>query len=145
MKYSLQLRIDRPRDEVAALFTDPDNLKHWQPGLVGREHISGTPGQTGAKTRIRHCTGRKEVTMLETITDNRLPDILEATYESNGVWNRVTNHFIPVKNNHTRWVFEIEFRGTGIIRVMMWLMPGAFKKQSRTYMERFKSFAEKPS
>ena len=47
MKYSCELTIDLPRDEVIALFDDPDNLVKWQPGLQSFEHISGEAGAAG--------------------------------------------------------------------------------------------------
>lgn len=44
MKYTVEIEIDRPIDEVVALFDDPENLKHWQPGFVSMKPLAGTPG-----------------------------------------------------------------------------------------------------
>ena len=44
--------------------------------------------------------------------------------------------------DRTRWITRNEFRGEGMMRLIMWLMPGAFRKQSLKHMKDFKQFAE---
>ena len=44
--------------------------------------------------------------------------------------------------NQTKWVFESEFRCTGFLRVVAFLMPGMFCKALLKDMQRFKDFAE---
>ena len=41
-----------------------------------------------------------------------------------------------------RWSFETEFKCSGFIRIMSFLMPGAFRKDSLKFMRSFKEFAE---
>ena len=52
MKYQNEIEIDLPVNKVVELFDNPENLKRWMPGLQSFEHISGTPGQPGAKSRL---------------------------------------------------------------------------------------------
>ena len=52
MKYTREVVIDLPRDRVIELFDDADNLPKWQEGLQRFEHVSGEPGQPGAKSRL---------------------------------------------------------------------------------------------
>ena len=61
MKYSVDIEIDLPRARVVELFDNPDNLKHWQPGLVSFEAISGVPGEPGGRSRLRYQMGKKEI------------------------------------------------------------------------------------
>ena len=81
--------------------------------------------------------------MIETITNRNLPDEFAGTYEAKGVYNVVSNKFIPVAANKTKWVTDNEVRFSGFMKLMGWFMPGAFKKQSQQYLELFKTFAEK--
>lgn len=143
MKYTLDITIELPREKVIALFDNPDNLRHWQPGFVSFESLSGTPGEVGATSRLRYNMNGREVELIETITARNLPDEFSGTYETKGIWNEIRNHFEAVDANTTKWISEIEFRPAGfMMKAMMSLMPGAFRKQSLTFMENFKNWAE---
>jgi carbon monoxide dehydrogenase subunit G len=142
MNYTTEIQIDLPVEKVIELFDNPDNLKYWQPGLQSFEPISGTPGQPGAKARLKFKMGKREIEMIETVTVRNLPTEFSGTYEAKGVFNQVRNRFIPLAANKTRYVTEQEFQFTGMMKIIGLLMPGAFKKQSRQYMQYFKDFAE---
>lgn len=142
MKYTNEVEINLPREKVVELFDNIDNLKHWQPGLLSFEALSGTPGHPGAKSKLKYKMGKKEIEMVETITKRDLPDEFSGTYETKGVWNSVSNKFIPVGDNKTKIISETEFNFSGFMKVIGFLMPGAFKKESQKFLDRFKAFAE---
>ena len=142
MKYQNEIEINLPLYRVIELFDNPDNLKHWQPGLESFEPISGTPGQPGAKSRLKYNMGNRKIEMIETITKRNLPDEFSGTYEAKGVYNIISNRFISLGDYKTRWVADNEFQFSGFMKLMGWLMPGLFKKQSQKYLEDFKKFAE---
>lgn len=142
MKYKLEIEIDLPRSKVIELFDNPDNLKLWQPGFISMEYISGTQGEVGAKYRLNYQMGKRKVEMIETITAKNLPDNFSGTYEAKNVWNHIQNNFYEVGPAKTKWVTENEFRVKGFMKLMVFFMPGAFKKQSFEYMRLFKEFAE---
>ena len=143
MRYTIEMEIAQPRATVVALFDDPDNMKRWQPGLVSFEPLDGEPGTEGARARLRYRMGKREMEMVETITERSLPDELVATYETGNVWNKVRNRFLEAGPETTRWILSTEFRFHGLLmRTMGLLAPWAFKRQSRQFMEQFKTFAE---
>ena len=142
MKYQSEIEIDLPRDRVIELFDNKDNLKHWQEGFVSLEHLSGTPGNVGAKSEIKYKMGRRNIEMTETILRNNLPEEFSFQFEAKGVWNEVENYFEIMDSERTKWIIKNDFRGKGMIAVMMFLMPGMFKKQTLKFMNAFKSFAE---
>lgn len=142
MKYTVQIEIELPRDRVVALFENPENMAEWQPGFISMEHLSGEEGKPGAKSRLMYKMGKREVEMIETILVNDLPKEFSGTFEADKVWNKVENFFTQTKNGTTLWVSDCEFRFTGWMKIMGFLMPGAFKKQSYKYLENFKKFAE---
>lgn len=143
MKYSCETEINKPVDKVVELFDNPDNLKKWMEGLQSFEHISGTPGQPGAKSRLKFKMGKRELEMIETITVRDLPAEFSGTYEAKGVFNVVKNRFISINGNKTKYISEQEFQFKGFMKIIAALMPGAFKKQSMKYLNDFKTFAEK--
>jgi len=143
MKYIHSIDINLPREKVIELFDNPDNMKHWQPGLISYEHIEGDQGKPGAKMRLNYKIGRREVEMIETILIHNLPGELSGTYEAKGVWNKIKNTFTEKDPWTTTWKAENEFKFKGFMKIMATLMPSAFKKQSYKYMKFFKEFAEK--
>jgi len=143
MKYSNEIIIDLPRKRVIELFDNSDNMPKWQKGLKSFVHLRGEPGKVGAKSKMVYDMGRGDMEMIETITVNNLPDEFCGTYEAKGAWNEMKNYFYDVNESQTKWVSHSEFKFSGIMmRVMGFLMPGSFKKQSMKFMVAFKEFVE---
>ncbi|HSD14193.1 MAG TPA: SRPBCC family protein [Flavobacterium sp.] len=143
MKYKTEIEINKPIDRVIALFDNPDNLKKWMEGLQSFEHISGTPGEPGAKSRLKFKMGNREMEMIETVTVRNLPDEFTGTYETKGGINIVKNTFVKISDSKTKYVTEHEFQFQGLaMKIFAFLMPGLFKKQSMKYLTAFKNFAE---
>jgi hypothetical protein len=59
--YTVEIEIDLPRDQVIALFDNTENLFKWQTGLKDFEHISGEPGQPGAKSKLTYLYGKRTI------------------------------------------------------------------------------------
>ncbi len=142
MKYTLKVDIALPRAKVVELFDNPDNWPKWQESFVSSTALEGTPGEKGAKTKLIHKFGRRETEMVETIESKNLPEEMTCIYNSPGAWNRVINRFAEIGPNETRWEFECEFRCTGFVRILAFLMPGMFQKASLKDMTSFKRFVE---
>jgi hypothetical protein len=111
-------------------------------GLQRFEHLSGTPGQAGAKSKLIFKMGKRDFEMIETISVRNLPKEFTGTYEAGGVVNIVKNSFVEIGDKDTNYISENEFQFKGIMKVIAFIMPGAFKKQSFRYMVDFKNFVE---
>ena len=142
MKYTTEIVVDVPREEFIKKMDDPDNMKHWQQGLIGYEQLSASPGQEGSRMSLSYEMGKRKMDLVETIIKKNLPEEIHMTYETKGVHNIQKNYF-KEEGEKTRWVSESEFQFSGFgMKLMGFLMPGAFKKQSLKYMQDFKAFAE---
>ncbi|HAW20500.1 MAG TPA: SRPBCC family protein [Flavobacteriales bacterium] len=143
LKYSNEIVINVPVKRAIELMEDPDNMKHWQPGFISIQHISGEKGKDGMKSELRYKMGKRDIVMTETITKYAFPDQFDAIYKADGVYNEQKNQFIAVDENTTKWVSESYFKFSGfMMRTIGFLMPRSFKKQSCKYQELFKAFAE---
>lgn len=142
MKYTCELVVNVPRPRMIELFDNPDNLDKWQPGLVSFEHLSGEPGQAGAKSKLLYDMNGRKIEMVETIVNRDLPDTFTGTYEAKGVHNIIENHFYTDGLERTRWVMDTEFQFSGFMKIASKFMGGAFRKQSMEFMNNFKTFAE---
>lgn len=142
MKHSNEIIINLPRKSVLELFNSVENLYKWQENLQSFEHISGIPGEVGAKSRLKYKDGRREYSLIETITVKNLPEEFSGTYETKNVWNEVKNHFMEIDNNSTKWTSECEFRFSGIMKFLSIFFSNAFKQESMKFLVNFKKFAE---
>ena len=142
MKYSNEIDINLPRARVVELMDNPENMKHWQKGLVSYEVIKEEPGQKGTQMKMRYKMGKGEIEMVETILERNFPEVFHASYEAKGVYNVQRNYFKEIEGNTTKWISESEFRFSGFMAIMALFMKGAFKKQSMSYLVDFKAFAE---
>lgn len=94
------------------------------------------------RSKLVYMMGKRRTEMTETITKRALPDEFRGTYEAKGVWNSVDNRFVELEPSRTRWHLDTEFRFQGFMKVIGFLMPGSFKKESFKFMKQFKEFAE---
>jgi hypothetical protein len=143
MKYTNEIQINLGRERMIQLLDSAENMKHWQKGLINYKFLSGEPGQVGSKMELEYLMGKRKLIMVETITKRDFPNEFSGTYETNGVWNLVENHFYENPDGTTKWVSVCDFRFSGFMKIMSWFMPTSmFKKQSCQYLEDFKKFAE---
>lgn len=144
MKYTTEILINKPIDDVIWKMNSSENMVHWQEGLVSTEHISGVPGEFGAKMKLNYDFGNRKMELIETITKSNFPSEFHATYNTKGIHNIQQNFFEAINEGQTKWISKNEFQPTTFaMHAMLFLMPRAFKKQTKKYMMNFKNFAEK--
>lgn len=143
MKYSNEIIINLPKQEMIKHLDNAENMKHWQKGLISYKILSEDPHAAGAKMELEYQMGKRNIKMVETIVESDFPDKFIATYETKGVWNLQENHFEEVSPTQSKWVSHSEFKFSGFMKLMSFFMPKSmFSKQSCQYLEDFKSFAE---
>ncbi len=143
LRYSSEITVARPRDEVIAIVKDPAQSKHWMEGIVSAEPVSGEPWAKGSVSKLVFKMGKRDMVMEETILENTLPEGYRCCYTTEGVRNEIENRFVVVSENETRWEMDNVFEFEGFMMKMMGtLMPFMFKKQTMTYARNFKAYAE---
>ncbi|MGI9542546.1 MAG: SRPBCC family protein [Cyclobacteriaceae bacterium] len=144
MKFNCSVDIDLPVEKVVELFDNEENLKEWQDGLVSFDHLSGTPGTPGAKSKMVYRTGNRELELIETIIAKNLPEEFSGRYVAKQMENTMRNSFTSLGSEKTRWDAEIEYTAFhGFMpKLMAFLMPGVFRKQTQKWLDQFKVFAE---
>lgn len=143
MQYSTEILIKKPISEVIKKLNSTNNLKHWQDGLVSTSHISGIPSELGAKTKLNYSFGKRKMEIIETVTKQNFPNEFHAIYTTKGIRNIQESHFKATGNDNTKWISTNEFQPTNFkMSMMLFFMPSAFKKQTKTYMTNFKNFVE---
>jgi hypothetical protein len=144
MKFTCQVQINKPKEKVVELFDNPENLKYWQDGYQGFDHISGEPGAVGSKSTIKYKMGKREIELVETILVNNLPDEFAGEYYHKNMTNTMSNRFTAVTDSTTLYESEVHYialRGF-MTKLMAFLFPNMFKKQVQKWMNQFKDFVE---
>ena len=142
IKYTEEIEINTNIDTVIALFDNPYNMQEYMEGIESYKVVEGNIREVGAKAEMTVLMGEKKIIMTEEIITNNLPEEKKVTYTADTVYNIVTNKFIKVSENKTKFINEQEFEFKGFMKIIGFFMPSAFKKQSRVYLKDFKKFAE---
>ena len=142
MKYSIELIINKSRGEVWKNFDSVENLYKWMPTLKEFKHESGDFGKPGAKSRLRYQEGKKNIEMIETITNRIEPEEFSGTYEMKGTKNLINNRFSDLGENKTKWKLESEFEFGGIYKLMSPFFKSMIVKRTKSNMNRFKNLVE---
>jgi len=149
MKFTCSVEINLPVDEVVELFDSTENLIEWQDGFVKFEPISGAPREEGSKAKMIYMMGKsgQEMEIIETINVKNLPEEMTGLYEHKHMVNTMTTRFKEISTNKTLYEAEIEYtKLIGFVpKLMAFLMPGLFKKQTQKWLNQFKEFAERES
>jgi hypothetical protein len=140
MKFTCTIDINSPKNTVAEMFSNPDNLQYVQEGFISKTLISGKEGEEGAVSKMVY----EKLELIETIIKNDLPDEFKALYEHKYTINTMKVQFIVLNDHKTRYNSEIhytKFNGF-MINLMAKLFPSFFKKQVLKWMQLFKEYVE---
>tara|TARA_B100000287_G_scaffold416612_1_gene451491 strand:- start:88 stop:612 length:525 start_codon:yes stop_codon:yes gene_type:complete len=147
IKYTEEIEINSNIDTVITLFDNPYNMKEYMKGIESYTVLNGNIKEAGTTSElivnyIEDDGVKHKIVMIEEIITNNLPEEKKVTYTANGVYNIVTNSFIRITDDKTKFINEQEFEFKGYMKVMGFFMPSAFKEQSRVYLQNFKKFVE---
>ncbi len=143
MKYSVSNTINAPLQKVGEILNDPKASTAWMEGLKKVEHLSGTPGEVGAKSEMHFLHKNKEMKLTETILEKNLPNQIKFSYQSPMGYNEVELRFEEISENTVQQTANNYFDLKGIMKLMGFFFKGMFKKQSLKYLNDFKNYAEK--
>lgn len=143
LRYTNEIVIDCPLEQVASVFSDKDQIGDWQRGFVSLKVTSGLPGANGSTAELLYLNRGKEMTMTETITDNGLPHHFHGRYDMPSIRNVQRNFFEALNDGSTRWRSETEFQfAHWSMRILGRCMPGMFRNTSQRFMDDFKDWIE---
>ena len=134
--------IDKPRSEVFAFFSDPDNVAVYSSNVVDYEVISGAPDEVGRKARfaVKVVGVRLDYTdeVVERVEnervrlesrDGRIPYAITLTFTDEGSGTKVS------------WLQESETLG-GVFKLADGLVMKMYTRDVRSNLEKAKTLAE---
>ncbi len=114
-------------------------------GFVSKEILVGLPNQTSTKSKIVYRNNNNVIELIETILPSKSANQIVALYEHKHMINTMTSSFTSISINKTRLDLEIHYtKFIGLMpKLMAFLMPGVFKKQTQKMVDNFKIYAER--
>ena len=142
MKYvsSVEIHLSLPR--VIELFDNPIHQLEWTPNLASTEMVSGTPGHTGAVSRLVFKTKRLEYEAIETILKNKLPSEFDHLYQTRDIGLEMNESFESIGDNLTKLTSRNKVTFSGLMPLIGWTTKQFFKKHTSRQLKAFKYFAE---
>ena len=143
MKYTEEIIINSPIDQVINAFDNEQNLFKWMEELKSLDLIKGPAGEPGAKSKMVMIISGRNTEMIETVLSKNLPDEYTALYEMPKIQNIISNKFNELQDGKTLYSVETEFKFEQLIlKIISSLFPSIFKKQTQKNLRDFKKFVE---
>ena len=144
MKYICSVLVNLERETCIKLWFDEDQLHKWQTGFQYKKWMSGKSNQEGAISEILIIQGKFEIKLKETILENDLPRSLTGQYDHIHMSNTQKVRFESIAEDKTEIITEVEYFAFHkfLPRMLAFLFPGMYRKQSQKWLDQFKTFAE---
>jgi uncharacterized membrane protein len=140
IEHTVDIRIDRPVEQVFAFLTDARNHSKWDTLSVAMEQQEPGPWRTGLKFREVRKLGGRDVevySQIASFTPNQRFDIQSVTGPPfQGHWV-----FEP-ENGGTHLRYTAQMQPTGFARLLEPLIAGQFRKQLNDNFARLKTVLE---
>lgn len=143
LSYTSEIIINKPVATCFSAIVNLDSMKHWQDGLISIEHISGRPREIGSVMILNYLFGKRKMKLTESVTHRENNSSIHFNFDTKIMHNIQRNSFEAIDKTTTKWTSENEFFPRSFsARIMLFLMPKAFKKQTRKYLTNFKNYVE---
>lgn len=142
MKYRGEITIAAEPEFVWQIFDDPESTRIWQPSLKTYRQLSGAAGDIGCVYELVFDNNGRDIKAVATLTEKREYEVMSSTVDSESSFATVVNHFEPVGDNQTRWLFSIEYRFKGLYRIVALFLRGSMRSRASEEMQNFKELVE---
>ncbi|MEV6238054.1 SRPBCC family protein [Lentzea sp. NPDC051838] len=137
MKFTKEIVLNKPIEQVRVLTSDPAHLHHWQPDLVGIAQHSETPGAPGSTATLTYRRFRLHETVLAATADERT-----SRYETRGMVHTITNRYSAIDASTTRLVSDSEIELAGLLKLGRKILEKSLREQSERNLDNFKAYID---
>lgn len=141
--FTIEVKIDLPREIAVALFSDTENYSIWQPNLISFEITERFPSGKIESMDYKCLLNGEVVDVKRIVLEADTPNMNVVTYEIQGLRCLMENHFTILDDNHCKWVANINI----ISRNKFYdnevnMMAEAYKQYFVSIQSSFKKYAE---
>jgi uncharacterized protein YndB with AHSA1/START domain len=134
--------IDRPLDEVWAIFDDADLQTEWNSDLLDYEPVSGEGNAKGAVSTLTFKRGDGETVLTATVLERKPPHEISAVYEGMQLPFYLSSTFSAVDDDSTEWHAEIEVKLNLMQKALGPLLKGTMSDMAEKMGNDFKAYCE---
>ena len=143
MKYEIEIPIHCNKEQVIALYTNPDLLSKWQTDLTYYQTVNGEAVQSNAQAIIYQKYRNKQVIIQETVLQRKGSEDIHLRYEKSSAELTERHYFKVLTNNQTLWPVQYKFRFKPFgLRLFSWYFKPYFREHHLALMHSFRQFAE---
>jgi uncharacterized protein YndB with AHSA1/START domain len=143
VKYTAEIEIDKPVNEVFQNFTDVDLMKKWLPGIKSIEPIEEKSGMVGSTYTVIAENNGQEMKMIQKITAFIPNEKITYKFDSDQMIKTDDFNFIA-NGNKTKLVQNCSVNSKSYIAACLFpYFKGTFKDLSLSYMKQLKTEVEK--
>lgn len=137
MRFTKEVVLNKPIDQVRVLTSDPAHIHEWQPDLVSITPHSETPGAAGSTATLTYRKFTLEETVLAATADERT-----SRYETRGMIHTITNRYSAIDANSTKLVSDSEIELVGLLRLGRRILEKSLREQSERNIDDFKAYVD---
>jgi len=140
--YELEVKVERPRQEVFSIFNDPETMPHWIEGFKSMERLSGEQGRNGATYRMTVLNDGKEISVTQNVVKQIAAESCEYLVTDENMNNKV---LITFTDDGTGTVIRVSkyFKGRKMLsRCMLPLLKSSLYEQDVRQFNMLKAYIE---
>lgn len=142
VSYECEIMIEKPTTESWAVLQDTEKLSEWLSGFQKLEHISGSPGEIGAVSKVYFEENGQDMAIKETISNVVPNEYMSMLYESDFM-NMNYELKLTSVNGQTKLTSNTVAEGNGVIsKSIMALMGSMLKEQEESNLSNLKKTIE---
>jgi len=144
MRAETTIVVRRPVSVVWKFFVDVDTLRHWLTGFQRFEHLSGTPGRLGARSKQIYNVNGRTIEMIEEITVRTDEQEFSGTLTNEWMVSNIRTVFKDLGPSGTEItsVVESRFIPWYLKIIGPLVMKKGFQARQDADMKRFKGYVE---
>jgi uncharacterized protein YndB with AHSA1/START domain len=140
--YKVKTTIDKPIDEVFALFNDPTQIKNWLNAIKSFEPINETKNKIGSTYKITIDNKGQDFVMTEKITAFDINKEIGIEFDAQGM---LKNDFIEFSSDGNKTVItnNVSCKGTNfMLKCTFPYFKKAFMREDQNNLDNFKNYIE---
>ncbi|SDU03694.1 hypothetical protein SAMN04487762_1428 [Polaribacter sp. Hel1_33_78] len=141
--YTTQVTVNKSIEDVFQIFNNSENIKNWIPEIKSFTIIKENVGKTGSLYKMVVDNQGQEITMTQKIIAYVPNEKVTLFFDAENMLKR-DDYIFTKKGGFTYITLNSSCRSESYLMACMFpYFKGTFKKQDQTYLNNFKTFAEK--
>ncbi|MBI2690323.1 MAG: SRPBCC family protein [Solirubrobacterales bacterium] len=134
--------IDKPFDEVWAVFDDPSLQPKWLGMMKSFKQVKGMGNEKGALQKVVFTRDSGDTELTVTILDQDPSGHVVARYEGMQLPFVLTSNFVVLDDDSTEWAAEIEVKLSLLQKALTPVLKGAMGDLAKQMGSDFKKYVE---